>query len=295
MKHNRLFSHLGAIATVSIWGTTFIATKVLLTTFSPVEIMMIRFCVGFLTLCLIRPQRLRLAGWREEIWYALAGLCGITLYYYLENTALTYTLAANVGIIIATVPFFTGIIAFLLFHDKSAVCWQFFAGFVIAFAGIVLISLNGTRLHMNPLGDFLTILAALCWAFYSLIFRKISSFGHDNILNTRRVFFWGVLLTIPVCAVSGFSPGLKPLLDIRNIALFAFLGVGACAICYILWNHAVEALGPVKTNLYIYLNPVTTLIASILILKEPVTRMSVLGTVLILCGLLLSQLEKRKA
>ena len=290
MNHNRLLSHLGAIVTVSIWGTTFIATKILLTSFSPVEIMMIRFCVGLLTLFVIRPQPLRLAGWREEIWYALAGLCGITLYYYLENTALTYTLAANVGIIIATVPFFTGIIACLLFRDRSAIRWQFFAGFVIAFSGIVLISLNGTRLHMNPLGDFLTILAALCWAFYSLIFRKIGSFGYDNILSTRRVFLWGVLLTIPVCLLSGFSPDFSQLLDLRNMALFAFLGVGACAICYILWNHAVKALGPVKTNLYIYLNPVTTLIASTLILKEPVTRMSLLGTALILCGLVLSQI-----
>ena len=293
MTKERFLSHLRALITVSIWGTTFIATKILLNSFSPVEIMMLRFTIGFLSLCVFFPKPLKVKGWKEEIYYLLAGCTGITFYYYLENTALTYTLAANVGIIIATVPFFTGIIAFFIYRDRTALRWQFFLGFICAFAGIVLISLNGSRFHMNPFGDFLTIIAALCWAFYSLIFRKIASFGYDTIQDTKRIFFWGTLLTIPLCIISGFSPEPASILEGRNLVLLLFLGVGACAICYILWNQAVDTLGPVQTNLYIYLNPVTTLIASTLILKEPVTRTSLSGTALILFGLILSQWRGR--
>ena len=289
MKQTKLSGHLGAIVTVFIWGTTFIATKILLDAFRPVQIMMVRFVIGFISLCLISPKILRLKSRREEVWYLLAGASGITLYYYLENTALTYTFAANVGILIATVPFFTGLLAYPLLRDKSALCFRFFAGFAIAFTGIVLISLNGSRFHMNALGDFLTILAALCWSFYSLILRKINSFGYGNIQNTKRIFFWGVLLTVPFCFASGISPDLHLILAPKHLALFLYLGVGACAVCYVLWNRSIEILGPVQTNIYIYLNPVTTLIASVLILKEPFTPMSLLGTALILCGLILSQ------
>ena len=289
MDKKVLFCHISAIITVCIWGTTFIATKILLESFTPVEIMMLRFATGLAALCLFYPKHLHLRGWGEEIWYLLAGLLGITLYYYLENTALIYTFAANVGIIIATVPFFTGILAFLLLKDRTALRWQFFLGFACAFAGIILISLNGTKFSMNPFGDFLTILAALSWSLYTLILRRISSFGHDTILNTKRFFFWGTVLCIPVNLLSGFSPDWRLVLQGRNLGLLLYLGVGACALCYIFWNNAVETLGPVQTNLYIYLNPVTTLIASVLVLKEPMTAMSLTGTVMIFAGLILSQ------
>ena len=97
--------HLAAFITILIWGTTFISTKVLLKTFSPVEILFIRFVMGYLALWLVCPRILRPDSRRQEPLFAAAGLCGITMYYLLENIALTYTLASNVGVIISIAPF----------------------------------------------------------------------------------------------------------------------------------------------------------------------------------------------
>ncbi len=98
MGNRRTAGHLAALFTIIIWGTTFISTKVLLTDFKPVEILFFRFVMGFAALFLVCPHRMKGVGRRQELTFVLAGLCGICLYYLLENIALTYTMASNVGV-----------------------------------------------------------------------------------------------------------------------------------------------------------------------------------------------------
>lgn len=105
MENQRSAGHLAALFTVLIWGTTFISTKVLLADFQPAEILFFRFALGFAALLLVCPRRLELNDPRQELLFAAAGLCGICLYYLLENIALTYTMASNVGVIISVAPF----------------------------------------------------------------------------------------------------------------------------------------------------------------------------------------------
>ena len=136
MNHNRTAAgHLAAFVTILIWGTTFISTKVLLRTFSPVEILFIRFVMGYLALWLACPRSLRLTSARQEGLYAAAGFCGVTMYYLLENIALTYTLASNVGVIISIAPFFTAILGWMFLGGERP-RFRFFAGFLLAMAEI---------------------------------------------------------------------------------------------------------------------------------------------------------------
>ena len=298
VKENREFGklgcHFGALFVMAVWGTTFIVTKLLLEDFRPVEIIMVRFVIGYVTLAILSRKMLRTGNFKLEFLYAMMGLLGISLYYLLENTALTYTYAANVGIIIATIPFFTALMAFLFYKERSKLTIPFFLGFIMAMVGIAFISLNGAKLQMNPLGDFLTVLAALSWAGYNMVLRKIQSYGPFTLAGNRRIFFWGIVFILPVWLWEGKSEGFSLAFSLRNVLLLLFLGVLACAICYVLWNKAVETLGAVETNLYIYLNPVFTLIASRLVLKEKLTPQAILGTGLILAGLLLSEVKPKE-
>ena len=143
MGNKKTFGHLAALLTIIIWGTTFISTKILLVNFKPVEILFFRFIMGFLILLIIAPKQLKTKNRKEELTFIFAGLCGICLYYLLENMALTYTLASNVGVIISIAPFFTAIFAHLFTKSEEKLSVQFFAGFVVAMIGIVLISFNG--------------------------------------------------------------------------------------------------------------------------------------------------------
>lgn len=289
VESKRLTGHLAALFTIIIWGTTFISTKVLLVDFRPVEILFFRFIMGFAALLIVCPHRPKAVSRRQEAAFVLAGLCGICLYYLLENIALTYTMASNVGVIISVAPFFTAILSRLFLKSEGKLRANFFIGFVVAMAGVALISFNGSKLELNPMGDILAVLAAFVWACYSILTRKISSFGYPVILTTRRTFFYGILFMIPALFLFDFEIGVERFADIRHLLNILYLGLGASAICFVTWNLAVKVLGAVKTSIYIYMVPVITVVTSVLVLKEPVTWESAVGTVLAVAGLFLSE------
>ena len=289
MENKRTAGHLAALFTIIIWGTTFISTKVLLVDFRPVEILFFRFVMGFAALFIVCPHRLKAASRKQEATFVLAGLCGICLYYLLENIALTYTMASNVGVIISVAPFFTAILSRLFLKSEGKLRTNFFIGFVVAMAGVVLISFNGSKLELNPMGDILAVLAAFVWACYSILTRKISSFGYPVILTTRRTFFYGILFMIPALFLFDFEIRLERFANITHLLNILYLGLGASAICFVTWNLAVKLLGAVKTSIYIYMVPVITVVTSVLVLKESVTWTSAVGTVLAVAGLFLSE------
>lgn len=289
MGNKKSTGHLAALFTIIIWGTTFISTKILLTDFKPVEILFFRFVMGFFALLFVCPHRMKGVGRRQEATFVLAGLCGICLYYLLENIALTYTMASNVGVIISVAPFFTAILSHLFLKSEGKQQANFFIGFAVAMVGVALISFNGSKLELNPLGDVLAVLAAFVWACYSILTKKISSFGYPVILTTRRTFFYGILFMTPALFLSDFEIGTERLADMAALLNLLYLGLGASALCFVTWNLAVKVLGAVKTSVYIYMVPVITVVTSVLILKEPVTWVSVMGTVLAVAGLYLSE------
>ena len=294
MGNRKSAGHLAALFTIIIWGTTFISTKVLLVDFRPVEILFFRFVMGFAALLLACPHRMKGVGRRQEMTFALAGLSGICLYYLLENIALTYTMASNVGVIISVAPFFTAMLSRLFLKSEGKLRANFFIGFVVAMAGIALISFNGFEMELNPVGDVLAVLAAFVWACYSILTRKISSFGYPVILTTRRTFFYGILFMIPALFLFDFEMGLERFADMTHLLNILYLGLGASALCFITWNLAVKALGAVKTSVYIYMVPVITVVTSVFILKEPVTWVSAAGTALAVAGLFLSEYSGKR-
>ncbi|MED1459391.1 DMT family transporter [Bacillus safensis] len=288
MKNKQLLGHLAAMFTIFLWGSTFISTKILLTAFSPTEILFFRFFIGYLALMIIYPVTMKVRSKKHEGMFALAGLCGVVLYYFLENVALTYTFASNAGVISSVVPFFSFLLAYFLLKDEPLHS-RFFIGFFIAMTGIVLISMNGmTTFQLNPLGDTLALTATIVWAFYSILSKMINQYGYHIIQVTRRVFFYGLLWMIPLIWHFKIRLDWERLTNPSFAFHLLFLGLFASAICFLTWSFSVKTLGVVKSSVYIYGVPIITMVISIIVLHERLTLMSALGTALTLGGLLLS-------
>lgn len=290
---NKTKGHLAALITIVIWGSTFIATKILLKHMNPIEILFLRFLLGFAVLILAYPKRLKIKDRKQELVFAGAGLCGICLYYLLENIALTYTMASNVGVIVSIAPFFTAVLFQFLMPLEEKLTLNFFVGFLVAMIGICLISFNGARLELNHTGDILSVAAAVVWAFYSMLTKKISTYGYNTIQTTRRTFAYGIVFMIPTLFWFGFDIELKNVLQPECVFNLIYLGVGASALCFVTWNYAIKFLGAVKTSVYIYAIPVITVITSAMILKEHITIMAMAGTAMTLAGLFLSEKKQK--
>ena len=295
--------HALALGTVALWGITFISTKILLEGLSPAEILVLRFAIGYLALWLIRPRRLRTLGWHEEALFAAAGICGVTLSFMLENTALTLTTASNVSVIVATSPLFTGLIsAFVLKQDGLGA--RFLVGFALSIAGIALISFSGEASASVAAGDGaqwlgivgcgLAALNAIMCAIYSILSQRASMGGYDSITVTRRFFFWGLVGMVPCLAFAGFDPDWAFLAQPAPLVNLLFLGLGASAACYAMWNAALKRLGPVTTMTYQYLVPVITIAVAVAVLGEPFTAAIAAGAALTISGLAVSQSRSRR-
>ena len=288
MNNERLTGHLLALLSAFVWGITFVSTKVLLTELSAVEILFYRFLLGYASLWAVHPKKNEFKGFKNELLYMAAGLSGTTIYQFLENTALSFTYASNVSIIVSTVPLFAGLIAVLIFKEKMSK--SFFVGFFIAILGIVMINLNGSIvLKLKPTGDIMAVTSAMLWAVYTNFVDAINKRNQDVLCTTRHMFFYGVVFILPIMLFGDFEIGSVYALAHPKILInIVFLGVIASAVCFVTWNMAVKRLGPVKSSVYIYLIPVITLIFSSIILHEKMGIIGIVGMGLVIAGLLVS-------
>ena len=148
-------------------------------------------------------------------------------------------------------------------------------------------------LKLNPLGDLLSLMAALSWAVYSVLLKTYIRL-YNNMVLTRKMVFYAVLLTAPAALRGKGLPPLWPLKQPTLLFCLLFLGVLGSALCYVLWNVAIKRIGVVNTNNYIYLNPFVTMVAAAAVLDEPVTGAGAAGAVLIVGGILVAEYQGRK-
>ena len=276
--------HLIAILTVGIWGLTFISTKVLIEHgLSPQEIFLLRFLMAYLGIWFISPRKLFADNWKDELWLLWGGVTGGSFYFFTENTALEITLATNVAFIVCTAPLLTTILSLLIYKKEKATA-GLVGGSLLALAGVALVVYNGHFiLKISPLGDFLTLLAAFSWAFYSLIMKKMSG-RYRTTFITRKIFFYGILTILPAFILHPWQFSLSGFLQPAVWMNLLFLGVLASLICFVVWNMILKKLGTVRASNYIYLNPLFTSIGSAVLLDERFTVISLMGAMLILGG-----------
>lgn len=276
--------HLIAILTVGIWGLTFISTKVLIEHgLSPQEIFLLRFLMAYLGIWFISPRKLFADNWKDELWLLWGGVTGGSFYFFTENTALEITLATNVAFIVCTAPLLTTILSLLIYKKEKATA-GLVGGSLLALVGVSLVVYNGHFiLKISPLGDFLTLLAAFSWAFYSLIMKKMSG-RYRTTFITRKIFFYGILTILPAFILHPWQFSLSGLWQPAVWMNLLFLGVLASLVCFVVWNIILKQLGTVRASNYIYLNPLFTLIGSAVLLDEQFTVMSLMGAMLILGG-----------
>lgn len=261
-----------------VWGATFISTKVLLEYLSPLQILFSRFLLGYIALWCLYPHRSPKYGRKAQLLFALAGFLGTFLYFLMENVALQHTTASNVGVLVSLAPLFTAAVS-KLENPKLTLSLQFFVGAVLSFVGVLLIVFgDNMSLVINPLGDTLALGAAFVWALYSIVLNKLSVYKAPILVSTRTIFGYGLIFIVAGVLYADDFPGSEILLKTEVWSNLIFLGFIACAARYSMWTMAVETIGPDRTALYLYLEPVICLVCSYLILGENLTAWSAAGT-----------------
>lgn len=286
--NQKLLWHLLAVGVVAVWGTTFVNTKILYNSgLTPSEIFFLRFIIAYVAIWFISPRKLFANSWRDEGTMLLLGITGGSLFFVAENSAVALTYVNNVSFITSTSPLVTVILG-IVFVKSIKATWTLIVGSLIALVGVGLVIFNGSFiLHLNPWGDLLALLTAVCWAVYTLLMKSVSE-RYSAVFITRKLFFYGLLTVLPMFLIDPWTVSLATLLTPKVAFNLLLLGLVASFLCFALWTVVIERLGVMTASNYQYLNPITTVVASAIWLSEPMTAIAYIGSALILIGVIVS-------
>ena len=284
--------HIVALLTVAVWGTTFVWTKLLIINgLSPAQIFTLRFIIAYVLLTgfsLWRGRHKWLSdNWRDELTMMALGLTGGSMYFLTENESLRFTTATNTSLIVCSCPLFAMLIIALFYKSERFSRLQAL-GSLLALIGMAAVVLNGHFvLHLSPLGDTLAFSACICWALYTLLMKPVMG-RYPAMFITRKVFFYGILTILPYYIFVPDMPSMDVLMRPEVALNLLFLGSVASMLCYLTWSWCMKGLGAVICTNWVYVNPITTIIAAWLILDEQITVYFLIGSILIIAGMYLS-------
>lgn len=244
-QNSTILYYLGGLIAVCAWGGSFISTKVLLVNgLNAVEIYLYRFLIAYCLTLICCPRPFMCRSWRDEIRMMICGVCGGSVYFIAENTAVNYTLVSNVSLITSTSPLITMLLLGLLYKGERP-SRALVIGSAVSFLGVACVIFNSSfMIKLNPLGDLLALLSAVTWSLYTLVLRPLSA-TYSTWFVTRKTFFYGLLTALPFLA---FEPGIAPWTTLLKTEVWGnllFLGMFASMAAYLLWSVIVKRLGPV--------------------------------------------------
>ena len=282
-KH-RCLAVAALLVTVSIWGTTFVITKVALRDVPPFTLTLLRFLLACLILLPLAWLEHRRAGgplaWGPLV---LAGLVGGFLYFALQNIGLVYTTASKASLILASIPALVSLLSALLLRERVGLRrWAGVVASVVGVAIVVLADRTATWHGGGPIGDFLILATAISWAVYTVLAKGLERRATPAVFSAATVGF-GALFLLPGAGYELLTrPPAAPTL--AGWLSIAYLGLIASTLPFLLWNYALTQIDASEAAVYTNLVPLVAVVSAVLLLQEAVVPAQLLGGLLIVIG-----------
>ena len=282
-----------ALAAIIIWGFSFIATKVAIQEVHPFGLMALRFGIGALLLSLIQFSRdrqfLRVLSARDWVQIFLLALVGIAGHNLIQAYGLLYTTAISTGWIIAAQPLFITLSACLFLRERITV--RKIIGLFLGFFGVFLIITQGVFslavFHWSSsFGDFLILFSAITWTIFTVGGRSFLS-RFPPLAAIAPIMSVGFLMSL---LVSMLQPEWNIRVDLSIAAWVSvlFLGIFCSGVAYFLWYLALEKKDSSSVGMYLYLEPLITLLGACILLGERASWVTLAGGGVTLAGVFLA-------
>ncbi|HSL31400.1 MAG TPA: DMT family transporter [Anaerolineales bacterium] len=282
----KLKAILKALFAVTVWGASFVATKISLEYVAPNTIVWLRFTMGVIILGVAVALYRQFSIPKGSDWgyFAILGFLGITFHQWLQSTGLLTAQATTTAWIVTSTPIFIALLGFFILRERLT--WYQTSGIVLAAVGVLLIVTKGNLTALSAgfstPGDFLVLISAVNWAVFSTLSRSGLK-KHPAALMMFYVMTFGWLFTsILFFAGSGTS-------EIATIPwdgwiAISFLGIFCSGIAYIFWYDALQVLPVAQTGAFLYLEPIITVIVASLLIREEILLATLIGGITILIG-----------
>ena len=274
------------------WGMSFVWTKIVFEYYNPITTVFLRLLISSVLLFVI----LKLLGKLEKIDKSHLKLIFISaffepfLYFLGENFGLRLVGPTVASVIIATIPVFTSFFAFILIREKMSILN--ILGLFLSFIGIIIMVIDRNFNFMfSPKGIALLFVAVFAAVGYGISLKKLSHiYSPFTIITYQNII--GLVLFLPLFLIFDFKQFIHVQPNIRLIGSLLQLSIFASSLAFICWVNVIKHLGVSKASVFANLIPVITAVFSFFILNELFNINKILGIVIVLSGVFLSQVDK---
>lgn len=273
---------------VLFWGFSYIAIKVSLKYLTPVELIAARFVLGGLTLFIIILFKRLSFNFKGQLKYLILAAGILFLHFWVMATGMMTTTATNTAWILTTAPIFIAILSFFVLKESFG-NYQIF-GVILATIGVIFLVSKGdlgSLEWISSVGDWIVLGSCVTWALYTIVNRKLAR-GLDPLVATFWLIALAGMVIVPYSLiVSGATVYSRMAGD--GVMAVAFLGVGCLAISFWSWSEGLARKPAGEVGIYLYLEPLFTMIGATIFLKEAITFWLVLGALFIVAAVYISE------
>ncbi|MGI9623973.1 MAG: DMT family transporter [Acidimicrobiales bacterium] len=289
MRHNTGI-HLALCSVILMWGGVFVAVAKLLPSMDALQLVTIRFVltsVAFGLIFLATPS-LRPRLTRQQLGVlVVAGALAVPGAQLPVVQGQNYLSPALVSVFVTLSPAWAAVISAIWLKERFTY-WQIF-GFVVAFAGSVVVIVTGTGdgdlTVDNPWGASLALLTPVCWGTYTVMSKPLST-KYPPLTSVGVAVIAGTLLMAPLYP---HSVGVLGDLTASDWMWLLYLLFGGTLITYWIWYKALARMPASKTAAYMYGVPFAALLWSWLLLDTVPTGLALAGGAVMIAGVILTQ------
>lgn len=270
------------VVALLLWASAFAGIRAGLHSYGPGEVALLRFGTASVALLLYAAvTRMRMPDRRDLPVIALAGVVGISIYHVALNFGERTVASGAAALIISASPVITALLSSRFLGERiNAWGW---AGIVISFAGVTLISFGeGEGVAFNT--DALLILVAAVATSLYFIVSKPPLRRYSGLEFTSYAIWAG---TLPMLV---FGPTLwqqSQAAASGDTLAVVYLGVFPGAIAYVLWAHALSRMPASRLSAFLYFQPVNAALIAWVWLGEVPALLTVIGGTVSIAGVVL--------
>jgi drug/metabolite transporter (DMT)-like permease len=280
---------------ILIWAGSFIFIRIGLKDFPPITLAFLRFAAASIFLLFFylfnkdeEEKKLNLKAKFLEL--NILALTGVSLLYIFQFYSLKFISAATGSIVINSTTIFMALLSALFLNEKLNK--RKVLGILIAFIGVSTLVSNGWKnidFSSNQfLGGVLMLGAALCWAIYSVITKKVLQFN-SSLTITLVTFLLGTVYLFPTAFI--LEDPIETIFKASKTGWFSvfYLAFLSSALAYFLWNKILMKREVAKVGAILYVIPIPTIIFEYFLLKEAITKITLIGAFLVIAGVYLTE------
>lgn len=295
MKKFHIPVHFYALAAMLFWGLSFIWSSVLLNYYQPITIIFIRLILStaFLFTILWISGKPRAVARGDFAHLTISAFFNPFLYFLCENYGLKLSTPTIAAVIIATIPLFSPVIAF--FALKERLTLLNLIGIVISFLGIVTMLVTRNLSLSSDVNGILFLFGAVGSALiFSVMLKKLTE-KYSALLLVAWQNLVGIVLFLPLFLIFEAKDTFAIPVNSEIISSFLLLSILASSAAFVLFAHSVKLLGVSKANIYSNLIPVFTAIFSYFLIDEIFTIQKIVGILLVIGGVFLSERTRKRS